>query len=155
MKIFNIKLDIHKIRYIFIFLIILLLTIFLFSIIINTKTIIMTNTNYTKILKDSHANISKYVGRNIQTTGYIFRAKDFEEDQFVVARDMLINEKEANIVGFLCKYDKASDFEDNIWVEIYGTIFLGDYYGAIPIIKVGTIKRITTPENIFVYPPKD
>ena len=43
MKIFNIKLDIHKIRYIFIFLIILLFTIFLFSIIINTKTIIMTN----------------------------------------------------------------------------------------------------------------
>lgn len=154
MKIFNLKLDIHKVRYFFILSIIILLSIFLFSLILNTKTIIMTNSNYTKILKDSHANISKYVGKNIQTSGYIFRAKDFDDTQFVVARDMLINEKEANIVGFLCEYDNALDFEDNVWVEIYGTIFLGDYYGAIPVIKVGTIKRITTPENIFVYPPK-
>lgn len=154
MKIFNIKLDIHKLSYILIGCIIFFLAIFLLFLFYNNTTIYMTNENYTTILKDSHENISKYVGKKIVTSGYIFRGKNFEKNNFVVARDMLINDTEANIVGFLCTYDKASDFEDNVWVEIQGTIAVGNYYGQLPIIKISTIKKITTPENTFVYPPK-
>ena len=67
---------------------------------------------------------------------------------------MLENENEASIVGFLCEYNQANDFENNVWIEAHGTIALGDYYGPIPIIKIDTIKRITTPNNSLVYPPK-
>lgn len=153
MKIFNIKLDIHKISYIFIVCMIILLAIFLIELLINNKTINMNTNNYTTILRDSHENISKYIGRKIITSGYIFRGKDFDNNKFVIARDMLISETEANIVGFLCEYEKAEDFDDNVWVEAQGTIALGDYYGPIPIIKINTIKRITTPNDTFVYPP--
>lgn len=115
----------------------------------------MNNSNYTTILRDVHNDIPKYVGRKIITTGYIFRANDFDNNQFVVARDMLISEDSANIVGFLCEYSQANNFENNIWVEVCGTITLGDYYGPMPVIKVSKIEKITTPQNIFVFPPKN
>ncbi len=155
MKIFNIKLDIHKISYIFIIAIIILLCIFLISLFLKSKTITMNNSNYTTILRDVHNGIPKYVGRKIITTGYIFRANDFNDNQFVVARDMLISEDSANIVGFLCECNQANNFENNVWVEVSGTITLGDYYGPMPIIKVTHINRITTPQDIFVLPPKN
>lgn len=155
MKIFNIKLDLHKISYIFIVAIIILLCIFLVSLFLQSKTIAMNNSNYTTILRDVHNDIPKYVGRKIITTGYIFRANDFDDNQFVVARDMLVSEDSANIVGFLCKYNQANNFENNVWVEICGTIVLGDYYGPMPVIEVSKIERITTPQNIFVLPPKN
>lgn len=154
MKIFNIKLDLHKLSYILIVCIIILLSIFLVSLFLNNQTIHMNSENYTTILRDSHENISGFVGKKITTSGYIFRGSNFEEDKFVIARDMLVNEDEASIVGFLCEYKQANDFENNIWVEAHGTIALGNYYGPIPIIKVDTIKRITTPNDSFVYPPR-
>lgn len=151
MKIFNIKINIQKFFWISIIIVFLLLIVYLIS---NNTNINMNNKNYTTILRDCHNDISKYLGRKITTSGYIFRGKDFDKNNFVVARDMLINESEANIVGFLCLYDQIDDFKDNEWVNIKGTIVLGDYYGPIPMIKVDTIERITTPEDIFVYPPK-
>lgn len=150
MKIFNIKIDIHKLIWI---PIIILLIIFIICLINNNKTIYMDNKNFTTILRDSHQDISKYLGKNITTSGYIFRGKDFSDNSFVIARDMLINEKQANIVGFLCIYDLANEFENNEWVEASGIIELGDYYGPIPIIKIKTIKKISTPNDIFVAPP--
>ena len=155
MKIFNLKIDLHKINYLFIICIIIILSIFLVKLILNNQTLHMTNENYTTILMESHKNISKYVGKKIIISGYIFRTNNFKEKQFVIARDMLVNESEASIVGFLCEYQQSNDFENNVWVEAHGTIALGNYFGPIPIVKIDTIKRITTPNDNFVYPPKD
>jgi len=113
----------------------------------------MNKDNFTNILRDSHENITKYTGKRITTSGYIFRNQNFSSNNFVIARDMLISENEANIVGFFCSYEFANDFENNEWVEATGTIVLGDYYGPIPMIQIDTIKKITTPNDIFVYPP--
>ena len=114
----------------------------------------MNTNNYTQILLNSHKNVSEFIGKKIVTTGYVFRSNDFQSNRFVIARDMLINNSNANIVGFLCEYTNATEFENNTWVEAHGTISLGDYYGPIPIIKISSIKKITTPEDIFVYPPQ-
>lgn len=118
MKVWNIKLSTSKLMYLFIAILLILLCVFLISLFINNRTIIMNNENYTTILRDSHNDISKYVNKKIKTTGYIFRSNNFSDTQFVVARDMLINESEANIVGFLCEYPHAYEFEDNVWVEV-------------------------------------
>ena len=114
MKIFNIKIDIQKLIWISSFLILLFIILF---IIFNSTTIHMNNSNFTTILRNSHENISNYIGKKISTSGYVFRSDNFSNNQFVIARDMLINEKEANIVGFLCECDTAQDFEENEWVE--------------------------------------
>lgn len=98
MKILNIKLNLQKISYIFITSIIILFSIFLVILFLNTQTIHMNSENYTTILKNAHENIAEFIGKDITTSGYIFRSNNFNKDQFVIARDMLINESEASIV---------------------------------------------------------
>lgn len=114
----------------------------------------MTDENYTTILNECNNHIDNYVGTEITFTGYIFRMDDFSDTQFVIARDMLINNTQAQIVGFLCTYENAKEFDNNLWVKATGIITKGSFNGPIPIIHIKTLKRITTPNDVFVYPPK-
>ena len=47
--------------------------------------------NYTNVLKTVHENIDNYVGMKIKFTGYVYRVSDLNENQFVLARDMIIS----------------------------------------------------------------
>ncbi len=118
-------------------------------------TIVMTNENFTEILKEYHDQPYKYEGTKIKTSGYVFRVKDLTENQFVIARDMLINEKESQIVGFLCEYPKASEVLNNEWVSAEGTLYVGNYHGPMPILKLTKIKSIPKINSPFVSPPTD
>lgn len=156
MKIINLKINIPKILIticIALAIIFVLLAVMRFLDFATDRKIIMTNENYTTILKDCHKNIDDYLNKEICMIGYIFRAADFKENEIVIARDMLINETEAQIVGFLCKYPYACEYENNMWVEVTGKIIRGEYHGEIPIVEIKTIKNITTPEDIFVKKP--
>lgn len=157
-KIINLKINSTRLL-IILSIIVAILFVFLATIkIINinneNKTIIMTNENYTSILNDCHTNIKNYLNKEILFSGYIFRADDFSNNQFVIARDMLVNSTQSQIVGFLCTYEKASTFDDNSWVEAKGIVTQGKYNGPIPIIAITSIKKITTPNDVFVFPPK-
>ena len=117
----------------------------------------ITSENYTNILQTVTDNIDSYIGCKIHFTGYVYRLIDFEENQFVLARDMLINKDtmQSLVVGFLCTYDNAFEFEDNTWVDITGTIQKGDYYGEIAEVKVTNICKCDEPENKYVQMPDD
>lgn len=151
MKIFNVTKK--NISYL---LLILLLISFISLIIlksISQTAIVMNTQNYTSILKESHENPYDYLGKRLITNGYVFRANDFKENQFVVARDMLVSETESRIVGFLCESDDIKNYESNEWIQIDGIFTIGDYHGAMPIIHVNKIDGITTPNDVFVMPP--
>ena len=112
--------------------------------------------NYTNILQAVHENIDSYIGLKIKFTGYVYRIIDFDEDQFVLARDMVINDEgtQTVIVGFLCNYHKIKDIETGTWVEIVGTIEKGKYHNEeIPIIQVEELKETEEPEEPFVPIP--
>ena len=83
--------------------------------------------NYTNILKAVHDNPDSYIGMKINFTGYIYRVIDFKEEQFVIARDMFINESktQAVVVGFLCESKDVKNFKDGTWVNITGNIEMG------------------------------
>lgn len=115
----------------------------------------MTPNNYTNILKAVHENMDSYLGKEIKFSGYVYRVIDFSDNQFVLARDMVID-SQAYVVGFLSEYDKIRDFEDGTWVEIIGTITKGNYHKKdIPIIKVKELKIIEKPQDEFVSPPEN
>lgn len=156
-KIINLKINSAKILITFSILIAIIFILFATIRVINInnpqKTIVMTNENYTSILYDCNNNIENYLGLEVTLTGYIFRMDDFSDTQFVIARDMLINSTQAQIVGFLCTYENAKEFDDNLWVKATGVITKGNFNGQIPIVSIKTLKKITTPNDIFVYPP--
>lgn len=112
--------------------------------------------NYTNVLQKVHNNIDNYVGQKIKFSGYVYRLYDFSNEQFVLARNMIVSSDfQTVVVGFLCHSKIASNFADNTWVEIEGTITKGDYYGDMPIIEIEKINQIETPVDEYVYPPDD
>lgn len=116
----------------------------------------LNNSNYTSVLKTVHENMDIYVGQKISFTGYIYRVYDLKDNQFVLARNMIISSDfQSVVVGFLCEYDQAKNFENDIWVEITGEIIKGDYHGAMPIIKIIDMKKTDKPQDEYVYPPDE
>lgn len=112
--------------------------------------------NYTNVLQAVHDNPDSYLGMKIKFTGYIYRLFDFNEEQFVIARNMFINNDKTQsvVVGFLCQYKDANYFEDGTWVNITGIIEEGKYHNEeIPVIKIIDLEETTEPENAFVNPP--
>ena len=99
--------------------------------------------------KNLSINENKKINRSTPT--------DFQENEFVLARDMIISsDLQTLIVGFLCDYKKPNDFKNESWVELTGEIIKGNYHGDMPIINVKEIKQIEKPQNdIYVYPPDD
>lgn len=116
----------------------------------------ITSNNYTNILKAVYDDLDTYVGQKISFSGYVYRVYDFKDNEFVLARDMVVNSNfQTLVVGFMCSYDNAKDFKDNSWVELTGKITKGYYHGDIPVIKVESIKETSKPSDSTVYPPED
>lgn len=112
--------------------------------------------NYTNILKQVYDDIDTYVGQSINFTGYVYKTKDFNDTEFVLARDMLINsDSQSVVVGFLCNYEDAKNLKEGTWINITGQIIKGYYHDEIPVIDINKIEEINKPEEEYVYPPDD
>lgn len=172
MKIYNIKINGGKVlRLAIILLSLLMLGIFLYSLYrifvssgkffvndkIKKQDIVEINTdNYTNILQAVHDNLDSYIGQKIKFTGYVYRVIDFEENQFVLARDMIINEDGTQyvVVGFLSESNEIKKFSNGEWIEIIGKIKKGKYHKQeIPIIDIIEINEAEEPNNPFVLQP--
>ena len=123
----------------------------------NSNIAIIRDEDYTNILKMVNDDLDTYIGQQISFTGYVYRVSDIKENEFILARDMLIGNapKQTVVVGFLSKCDTAKDFENNAWVTITGTIEKGDYHGDIPIINISKIEKTSKPEKPEVPLPDD
>ncbi len=116
----------------------------------------LSTANYTNVLKAVHEHVDEYVGTQINFTGYVYRILDLQENQFVLARDMIISSDfQSVVVGFLCESDQAKNFMDGTWIELTGKITKGNYHGEMPIIQVTQITKTEKPNDEFVYPPDD
>ena len=122
----------------------------------NNDIVNISSNNYTNILKTVHDDIDSYLGMKIHFSGYVYRVLDIKDNEFILARNMIISsDYQAVVVGFLCSANNAKDFANDTWVEITGEITKGDYHGDIPLIKITEIKETTKPNDEFVYPPSD
>lgn len=114
----------------------------------------INSNNYTNILKQVHDNIDIYVGQSINFTGYVYKTKDFNDTEFVLARDMLINsDSQSVVVGFLCNYEGAKNLKEGTWINVTGQIIKGYYHDEIPVIDINKIEETSKPEEEYVYPP--
>lgn len=85
----------------------------------NSEIYSLTTENYTNVLKAVHNNLDNYIGQQITFSGYIYRVYDFDNSQFVLARDMIISSDfQTLVVGFLCHCNSISSYTDGTWVNI-------------------------------------
>ena len=116
----------------------------------------ISSEQYTNVLKAVHDNLDNYIGKEITFIGYIYKIDYLEPNQFVLARNMIINSTMQNVVvGFLCESDNINQFDNLSWVKVTGKIKKGNLDGEIPIIEVTSIKSSDKPSQEFVYPPDD
>jgi len=118
----------------------------------NEFDFVITEANFTNMLKKIHENIDENIGKTISISGFVFTMPDFKDNYFVCGRNMILSGNE-KVVGFLCNYDKAHELLEAEWIEVTGIIEKGFYQTDMPVIKVKTLKKITAPENTFVNPP--
>lgn len=168
MFVYNVKWNGKKIfKVVFVFLCLIILAICSFSIyriffqsrkceIPSSQANTISANNYTNVLKSVHENLDTYLGYRIKFSGYVYRLYDFSQDEFVLARDMIISSDfQSVVVGFLCHSKEIAKYKEHDWIEIEGTIQKGDYHGEMPVIKVEKIKSIGAPTDACVYPPDD
>ena len=116
----------------------------------------LTDENYTNVLKEVHENLDTYIGQKICYTGYVYRVSELEENQFILARDMILGDtNQTVVVGFLCTCENAKQFENYSWIKITGTIQKGYYFGDIPCIEIEEIEKVDSPENTVVPEPDE
>ena len=122
----------------------------------NNKVNVISSSNYTNVLKNVHENLNSYVGMRIRVTGFVYRLYDFNESQFVIAREMIVSaDYQGVVVGFLCNLNESTKYKDGTWIEIEGEITKGNYHGEIPVIEVDKIKETNVPSEEYVYPPDE
>ncbi len=61
----------------------------------------ITSEDYTNFLNDCHENIGNYINTKVNITGYIYKMPDFSDNQFVIARTMLIDTDSASVKNCL------------------------------------------------------
>lgn len=159
----NKKKFIHVFTTIIVMLAILLLSLSFYKIFISAKnntdenkSLTINSNNYTNFLKECHENIDKYVGTTVTITGYVYRMPDFNNNQFVLARTMLINSNnKAVVVGILCESSDIKNYKNSDWITCTGVIEKGDYHGDMPVLKVSAIEASKIPDDDLVYAPTD
>jgi hypothetical protein len=55
------------------------------------EIVCLNEKNFTNVLKMVNDDLDTYVGQKISYTGYVYRVSDIKEDEFIIARDMIIS----------------------------------------------------------------
>lgn len=117
-------------------------------------TVLVSDYNFVQWLQEIYENQGKYEGKKIQVIGFVFKSKEFTENEFVPARLMMACcTADLQPIGFLCRYDKASKLKNDTWLKVTGTIKVIDYKGQkTPVIIADKVENTAKPENEYVYP---
>lgn len=117
-------------------------------------TIVMGDNNFVQWLQEIYDNLGKYEGKKIEVTGFVFKSKDFKENEFAPARLMMACcTADLQPIGLLCRYDKASELKQDTWLKVTGTIKTVDYDGEkTPVIVAESVVSADKPKNEYVYP---
>ena len=92
------------------------------------------------------------IGKTVTTKGFVYREKNFVQDQILVARfGITCCVADASVYGIMAK-GKVANLPKDKWIQVTGTIEQTIYDGSsIPIIKIHQYKKIPELKNPYVY----
>lgn len=120
----------------------------------NSGLINVTEDNFKIVNNETYMFPEKYAGKEITMLGFVYKEADMLPGQFALGRYVITCcSADAFFTGFLCEYKNAADFEEGSWLNIRGTIKIGQYKGSrIPVVAVTTVNKAAgEPENPYVY----
>ncbi|MDQ0857075.1 TIGR03943 family protein [Bacillus sp. V2I10] len=120
--------------------------------------ITLSNENYILILDVLDRFPKEFEGKQIELTGFVFREKDFSEEQFVIARsgDPCCADEHDGLYGLLSTMENAKDLQDRQWVNVSGELSTITYSGAeVPYLLIKKAANIKPPAQPYVHEEKD
>lgn len=117
-----------------------------------SPTIKITDESYVPMMNIIQENLAKMIGKAITVKGFIYREKDFFQDQIVIARyGITCCVADASVFGIMAK-GKVSGLPKDKWIQVTGTLDQTNYDGSsIPIINIQEYKIISVPTQPYVY----
>ncbi len=105
--------------------------------------------NFAATVKAIHESIDDNIGKTMEIKGFVFKMPDFEDDNFVCGRNIIMN-GEDKVAGILCEYDKSEELLDGQWVKISGKIEDGEYIDRRPVLKITALEKIDEYTDSYV-----
>ena len=117
-----------------------------------TNHIEMNDGYYVPIMNIVSDDLSKMIGKTITTKGFVYREKNFFQDEIVIARFSIVCcVADASVYGIMAKGNVAHLPKDQ-WIQVTGKIDQIKYDGStVPIINIQKLSKIPVPENPYVY----
>lgn len=117
-------------------------------------TIVIDDSNFVKWIDAIYNNPLEYEGKKITVMGFVFKDKQFKDNEFVPARMvMTCCAADMTVIGLLARYSKAQELRENSWFKFSGTLVNSEFNGKyIPVINIETVERTAKPKNEYVYP---
>jgi uncharacterized repeat protein (TIGR03943 family) len=119
---------------------------------LKAKIINIDDVQYVNIMNIIQDNLTNMIGKTVTTRGFVYREKEFMQNQMIVARfGITCCVADASVYGMMVKGDVAALQKDK-WVQITGKIEQTQYNGEeIPVIKIDQLSKITPPKQPYVF----
>ncbi|MFB4162321.1 TIGR03943 family protein [Alteribacillus sp. JSM 102045] len=101
-----------------------------------------------------HENPRDFAGKTIKLKGFTYKEEGLPSNQLVISRFIITHcIADAGVLGWLTEFEQADSYEEDIWMEIEGTLKVATYNGVeLPLIKAERGRVIEEPSNPYVYP---
>lgn len=118
---------------------------------LNAPVIELDNTGYGIWYIDSLDNVDRYVGKTIEYTGLVLIPPEFPKGYFIPGRmAMTCCAEDMAFIGFACKYDKAEELHDRMWVKVRAQVkkeYFQDYEGEGPVLYALSVTETSKPKD--------
>lgn len=116
--------------------------------------IVIKDEGFMELLTTVDMFLDRYVGKQMELTGFIYREPDMKDNQFVVSRlAMVCCSADTSPYGVLVESPMGKELDKDEWVKIVGTIGTTTYRdNRIMVLNAKSIGKAQTPESPYVYP---
>jgi putative membrane protein len=121
---------------------------------IKDNVININSKNFVFSLDEILANPDKYVGQEIEITGFVYKDKTLKENEFIVGRFMMICcAADLQIAGLGCEGINLENYPNDTWIRVKGKI-KNDTSDSTsdPVIVVEHMEKDLNPDSSYVYP---
>lgn len=119
------------------------------------NTIKITDENYLEIMEIIYNYPSIFQGKKISYTGFVFHAPKGAANEIFAFRFGIIHcVADSGVFGLLCQLPEGTEFKDNDWVKVEGTISTTEYKplkSTVPSVMVSNVESVSAPKNEYVY----
>ncbi|WP_395947843.1 TIGR03943 family putative permease subunit [Bacillus sp. X1(2014)] len=120
--------------------------------ILKASIINIDDNQYVNIMNIIQDNLNVMIGKTVTTKGFVYREKEFMQNQIIVARfGITCCVADASVYGMMAKGEVAALSKDK-WVQVTGKIEQTQFNGeTIPVIKIDQLSKITAPQQPYVF----